>query len=310
MEIPWYIKYTPKSPGIIKLTAEHTMNVRDISWYLDNEINLDIYESLLPSPVLGYRQYNFDTLDFFNKLYFVLHKIILYSDNRVFVRDYLSAFALNKNLHKEYKERKYFFECLCKIIFHFEDELCIPSSILKTIDAIIDDLQFIIDNKKEDQKAEDKAESLNTTLGNFDVFKESYKNNKNEINKHSPGWQVKDSIKILEAQKKTHKIISDSFNSMSRMYGWQYAFRSEEDFNKISALLTSFFVQEKNFSFPEETINLKRNAKTKVAVCVKLIYNELGEGELKKEQNLFKIMRCMNSFKDDDELAIYKLMHK
>ncbi|MCS4226422.1 hypothetical protein [Sphingobacterium sp. BIGb0165] len=310
MEVSWYIKYTPKSPGIIKLTAVHTMNVRDISWYLDNEINLDIYESLLPSPVLGHRQYDFETLDFFNKLYFVLHKIILYSDNRIFVRDYLSAFALNKNLHDEYEERKYFFECLSRTIFYFEDELCIPSSILKTIDAIINDLQFIIDNKKEDQKAEDKPEPFDSNFGNFDVFKESYKNSKNEINKHSPGWQVKDSIKILEAQKNTHKIISDSFNTMSRTDGWHHAFRSEDDFNKISALLTSFFVQEKNISFPEGTINLKRNTKTKVAVCIKLIYDELGEGELKKEQTLFRIMKCMNSFKNDDELAIYKLMHK
>lgn len=306
MELPWYIQYPHKLVGVILLNSIHPFKVKDVFWYLDNDTNLEIYETLSPSPILNHKQYDFETLEFFNKIYLVLSKVITYSDNTAFTNDYLAAFAINTSIHKEYKERLFFFNSLKKVINNFGHELCLPASVFRCVDAIIADLIIIVDNdgkiinaKKYPDPVEEVFSFESNNVGNYD---ESRSNKTENI--------FTNYVKDMEGSHNTRKIILAQFDTLSSEKMWKYAFKDVKDLNIITELLTSFFTNEIEIKFPSEIIKLNLNTKTKVAACIKAIYSELGEGNLKNEVKLFKIIKCMSLFKNDTRDQIYKLMNK
>lgn len=306
MELSWYIKYPPQSLGIIKIDSDYTLRVRDLSWYLDNEIHIDIYEDILPSPISGYSKYDLDPFDLFNKLYYILHKIIMYADARIFVRDYLTAFTVTDFIHPDIEEKIFFLHSLKKIILHFEDELWIPTPIIKTINYLIADLVQI---SKEAQNGS-KVNPTDIIYNDIDLneYITTLKNVYQDVNSSaSPIAHAADNARKIQS---TRKKIEVHFNTLCPDTGWKYAFRNEEDKEIIIGLLVLFFTEENGIEIPKEKVRLKLKTKTKVARVIKSIYQDLGKRELKKEKELFQIMSCMDQFSTQDYNSIYKLMSK
>ncbi len=306
MELPWYIQYPHKLVGVILLNSIHPFKVKDVFWYLDNDTNLEIYETLSPSPILNHKEYDFETLEFFNKIYLVLSKVITYSDNTAFTNDYLAAFAINTSIHKEYKERLFFFNSLKKVINNFGHELCLPASVFRCVDAIIADLIIIVDNDGKiinAKKYPDPVEKVFSFESNKSLKTEDslLEETKIQITKYVAG---------IEGFDKTRKIIVDHFNTLSKTMKWKYAFKNEIDFQIITDSLVCYFNKETDIKFPKEVVKLNLNTKTKVATCIKAIFKELGDGNLKNEVKLFEIIKWMSPFKDDIPDQIYKLMNK
>lgn len=306
MEFSWYIKYPPQSLGSIKLDSDYTLRVRNVSWYLDNDIHLDIYEDVLPSPISDYSPYDLDPFDLFNKLYYVLHKIIMYADDRIFVRDYLTAFTVSDFIHPNIEEKIFFLQALKKIILHFEEELWIPAPIIKSINILITDLSRISNEKREDSK-ENTTDIIYKDI-DLDEYITTLKNTNQEVNNSSsPIAHAGENAKKIQSTKKT---IEEHFDSLCSNKGWKYAFRNETDKEIIVGLLVLFFTENDEIEFPKEEIKLRLKTKTKVARVIKSMYQDLGKRELKKESTLFKIMCCMDQFSNQEHDSIYKLMNK
>lgn len=308
MDIPWYIKHPSKSPGEIILISKHTLKVKDVSWYLDNEIHLAIYEKTLESPLLRNKKYDIESLDLFNKLYFILHKIMTYADNRIFVRDYLTAFILTDFIHTDVKEKIFFLKCLKKIICYFEIELCIPESVIHCVNMIIKDLKIVTSCIESSSDKENTSEDATTHFSEDNLSDRLTKNFKDS--QSSTASLFADGVEKINKTATIRKAIETHLDSLSADEGWQSVFRNKQDKDTLVDLLVSFFSGERNIEVPREKINLKLKTKTKIAMCIKSMYTELGEGDLKKKAELFKIIKCMNHFVKDNDTSIYKLMHK
>ncbi|MBE0661390.1 MAG: hypothetical protein IH597_02895 [Bacteroidales bacterium] len=104
----------------------------------------------------------------------------------------------------------------------------------------------------------------------------------------------------------TRKIIEDSFDEMGSkgQKGWQYAFRTENDFKKFVSLLEKYFMLE-SYELPEETLLTRPKTKTQIAQAIHRIYKELGE-ELKSDTEFFKIIRYLKVFNESEDAEIYK----
>lgn len=106
---------------------------------------------------------------------------------------------------------------------------------------------------------------------------------------------------------RTSTVICEAFTDMDNR-GWQYAFRSESDYNLFTGLLTNFF-EYKPYSLPETIIQLKRTCKTKVAKVLGEIHKELGtEGKLSTDTEYFKLVRVLNHFETEPQGDLYKAL--
>ncbi|MDH5826268.1 hypothetical protein [Sphingobacterium faecium] len=218
----------------------------------------------------------------------------------------MAAFATNTSIHKEYKERLFFFKNLKKVILHFDNELCLPPSVLRCVDAIIADLIIIVDNDGKIINAKKYPEPVEEVFS----FESNNQRIDDELRSNKTENMFASYVNDMEGTHKTRKIILAQFDTLSGEKMWKYAFKDEKDLKTITELLTSFFTNEIEIKFPSEIVKLNLNTKTKVAACIKAMYSELGEGNLKNEVKLFKIIKCMSLFKNDTPNQIYKLMTK
>ena len=103
------------------------------------------------------------------------------------------------------------------------------------------------------------------------------------------------------------KLITENFNNLNN--GWQYAFLTEDDFNKYVTILTDFF--EGNSGINEvQVIKLKNGSMTAVAKVLNDIQRELSEVALKSNKEYFNIIRLLSVFKDKNDDYIYRALTK
>lgn len=165
---------------------------------------------------------------------------------------------------------------------------------------------FYCENDDRNIKGKDDSESIEEIFS-FDINK-SLKNEEQLLKKTK--IQITKYVADMEGFDKTRKIVIDHFNTLSRTIKWKYAFKNEMDFQIITDSLVSYFNKKTDIELPTELVKLNLYSKTKVATCIKAIFKELGDGNLKNEVKLFEIMKWMSPFKDDTPDQIYKLMNK
>lgn len=104
----------------------------------------------------------------------------------------------------------------------------------------------------------------------------------------------------------TKKFIVQFFETMDKQ-GWNYAFKSEEDYSLFIDLLTKFF-EYNPFTLPETVIILKRSCKTKVAKVLGEIHRELSENKLVSDTNYFSLIKVLNHFEKENDIDLYKAL--
>jgi hypothetical protein len=113
-----------------------------------------------------------------------------------------------------------------------------------------------------------------------------------------------DLVPLIE--NKTKKFIVQFFENMDKQ-GWNYAFKSEEDYSLFIDLLTKFF-EYNPFTLPETVIILKRSCKTKVAKVLGEIHKELSENKLVSDTNYFSLIKVLNHFEKENDIDLYKAL--
>ncbi|MEM0476765.1 MAG: hypothetical protein QW367_04020 [Candidatus Aenigmatarchaeota archaeon] len=108
-------------------------------------------------------------------------------------------------------------------------------------------------------------------------------------------------------ENKTKKTILEYFDNIDKK-GWQYAFVSEQDYNLFTDLLTNFF-DDKPYSLPQKTIQLKRDCKTKVAEVLGELHKELRKvKKLRPDTKYFQLIRVLSPFEKETEQDLYKAL--
>ena len=121
--------------------------------------------------------------------------------------------------------------------------------------------------------------------------------------------KVNESKTIDENPNLTKRLIVNIFQEMDSSKGWEYAFRSQKDYNLFVDLLTNFF-EYKTYSIPDTIIQLKRTCKTRVAKALGEIHKELSENSLTGDTKYFEIIRILNHFKDRSDFELAKAMQR
>jgi hypothetical protein len=107
----------------------------------------------------------------------------------------------------------------------------------------------------------------------------------------------------------TKNLIINELNKIDKNKGWNYAFRSENDFELFVNLLTKYFTHS-DYNLPKEIIKLKINTKTRFAASLKSLYNELSDIPFKSNVKYFEIIRTLNHFERLNDNEIYKALNK
>lgn len=103
----------------------------------------------------------------------------------------------------------------------------------------------------------------------------------------------------------TKNVITEHFNAMDNN-SYKYAFKIEQDFNVFINILTNHF-EYKEYSLPENTIQLKRGCKTKLAATLGKIHSELGNvDKFSSDIEYFKIVKCLSHYTDLSNDELYK----
>jgi hypothetical protein len=124
-------------------------------------------------------------------------------------------------------------------------------------------------------------------------------------------------LKILETQKdtqslpisiennKTKKIINEEFEKMD-IKGWEYAFKTKEEYNLFADILTCFF-QQKDYNVPKTPIKLKGRCKTKLAAALGKIHSLLGfVDKFTSDIEYFKIIKSLNHYSNISNDELYR----
>jgi hypothetical protein len=109
---------------------------------------------------------------------------------------------------------------------------------------------------------------------------------------------------IIIEHSRTKQNITQMFETMDNE-GWEYAFRSENDYNTFTDLLTNFF-EYKEYHLPKTLIQLKKRCKTKLGRILGEIHKELSENALKSDKKYFEILKCLNHYQNETDL--YKVL--
>lgn len=107
----------------------------------------------------------------------------------------------------------------------------------------------------------------------------------------------------------TKNSIVKEFSKIDKNKGWSYAFKTENDFELFVNLLTKYFIHS-DYILPKETIKLKINTKTRFAVCLKSLHDDLSEVPFKSNIKYFEIIRTLNHFEGLNDTEIYKALNK
>ncbi len=108
----------------------------------------------------------------------------------------------------------------------------------------------------------------------------------------------------IDSENRTKALIKDAFENMDKK-GWEYAFKSNTDYNTFVDILTLFF-EYKEYSLPKEPIELKRGTKTKLGRILGELHKELSENPLKSDANYLKLVRSLSHYTNETDL--YKVL--
>lgn len=107
----------------------------------------------------------------------------------------------------------------------------------------------------------------------------------------------------LEVQR-TKEVITDYFKRMHHR-GFEYAFRSEDDYNTFINILINNF-ESKEYDLPKSIIQLKSGCKTKLAGTIGKIHSELSNVDVfRSDVPFFKIVKCLSSFNSLTDTELY-----
>lgn len=130
-----------------------------------------------------------------------------------------------------------------------------------------------------------------------------------ESHKEQESELIRNDIDADKGTINTKDIILNELNKIDKNEGWNYAFRTENDFELFVNILTKYFTYS-SYELPKEAIKLKVNTKTRIAACLKSLHNELSEVPLKSNNKYFEIIRTLNHFKGLNDNEIYKALNK
>lgn len=99
--------------------------------------------------------------------------------------------------------------------------------------------------------------------------------------------------------------IHDHFLAMDKK-GWEYAFFNETDYRKYLYLLESFFLNDIT-KIGDLIIKVRPRTRTKLAHTLGEIYKNQN-AHLRSNKEYYKIIRCLNEFKDDSDEVIYRAL--
>lgn len=106
---------------------------------------------------------------------------------------------------------------------------------------------------------------------------------------------------------KTRASILNAINAIDKNQGWEYVFKTQQDFDTFVDLLTCYF-EYKDYTIPQQLIELKRGCKTRLAKTLNPIYKDLGNENknLKSDNDFFGIVRVLSFFKKMTDAEIYQ----
>lgn len=105
----------------------------------------------------------------------------------------------------------------------------------------------------------------------------------------------------------TFKIIDNEFKTLKG--GWEYTFRSEQDYLQFVDLLAKYYRHEK-YELPREVIKTKKNTKTETAKTLNRIDNDLGNAPKRGNTKLFNIMRTLQIFENLNDQQLENTLGK
>lgn len=94
----------------------------------------------------------------------------------------------------------------------------------------------------------------------------------------------------------TRDLIFSIINSVDNK-GWEYAFRSENDLNTFTELLTCYF-EQREYVITPDIIRLRKGSQTQMATRIKEIHKELSDRPLKGDDAFFDIVRKLYPFNE------------
>ena len=115
--------------------------------------------------------------------------------------------------------------------------------------------------------------------------------------------------RFIDEASSVKKTIKDFFKKMSNNKGWEYAFKSKNDFDAYCDLLTLFFEANESYEIPTKTIKLKPNTKTQVAMTLGEIYGEYEEN-MRGNKEFYKLIKVLSPFENSTEVEIYNALKR
>lgn len=303
MELPFYVTHSYEA-------------VNDIKWYLDRDLNIRFYEKLQPSLLLGNKEYEIESLDFLNKLYYVFNKLCLYSDNLLFIRDYLAVISLNGFVTDSVNTNIFFFKSLLEVIDEF-DNFELPNYVNRAITDVLNDLNIISEyknSKEEDSKSDESAnngkevekERIKKTADHEMIDK--IKRSTNSTDNNTVGAISKDILNDINRPRlDTAKVTFENMiKDIDKKKGWEYSFNSLENFNFFVETIINYLVlgevKDNVIKIP-----LCKGAKTRFATVLNGIYNKYPrENNLSTDTNYLKVIRVIKDFEYDTDNQLYK----
>ena len=114
-------------------------------------------------------------------------------------------------------------------------------------------------------------------------------------------------VDTISEQNHTKKIIHTVFRDMHHK-GWEFVFRTKDDYNLFTDLLTNFF-EYKDYNLPENTIKIKTRTKTAVAKVLKEIHEQLSnENKLSTDHRYFELIKILSHFEKTNQKDLYKAL--
>lgn len=168
------------------------------------------------------------------------------------------------------------------------------------------------EGKVKSKKIKEQIELLNTALGDGkfegEIIKNAINSVRDELTDQLKYWELE--LKALVPQpinnelNRTKEVITDYFERM-HVDGYEYAFRSENDYNTFINILINNF-ESKKYDLPQSTIQLKRGCKTKLAGTLGKIHSELSNKDVfKSDVEFFKIVKCLNLYSNLTNTELY-----
>jgi hypothetical protein len=114
-------------------------------------------------------------------------------------------------------------------------------------------------------------------------------------------------VDTISEQNHTKKIIHTAFRDMHHK-GWEFVFRTKEDYNLFTDLLTNFF-EYKAYKLPQNKIKIKTRTKTAVAKVLREIHELLSnENKLSTDIRYFELIKILSHFEKTKQKDLYKAL--